>query len=113
MGMGMPSITPQPLYITNTDEAERQAFQLAMGKVSQTHTNLGKVTLKIIEAIGKTPHGTAHTEMIEKLKVFKISIDELTQKYEKIVQHKRIPDLAEATTSSNLKKAVCYDYECA
>lgn len=75
----------QPLYLTNTDEAERQAMELSLGKVAQTHANLGKVTLKIIQAIGIKPTGGAHKEMIDKLKTFKVAIDDLTNKYENIV----------------------------
>ena len=103
----------QPLYITNgTNDAETSAFELAMGKVSQTHSNLGKVLLKIIQAVGIKPHGTAHQEMIDKLKDYKKTIESLTNKYQLIVQNKRIPELAEATTSNNLKKLICNERTC-
>ena len=114
-GMGCNPTIPgaPPLYITNgTDDAERSAFELAMGKVSQTHSNLGKVLLKIIQAIGIKPHGTAHQEMIDKLKEYKKTIESLTNKYQMIVQNKRIPELAEATTSNNLKKLICNERTC-
>ena len=80
-----------PLYLTDQSEAERQAMEMAMGKVAQTHSNLGKVNLKIIHAIGLKPTGTGHSEMIEKLKAFKSSIDELTKKYEKSYKPKGSP----------------------
>ena len=113
MGTGMPvGAQGIPLLsLTNTDEGERQAFQLAMAKVNQTHTNLAKVNLKIIQAVGEIPKGAAHTEMINKLQAYKSDIEGLTAKYEATVQYKRIPDLAEATTSHNLKKNVCDNFE--
>ena len=98
-----------PLYLANEGETERQAMELAIGKVSQTHSNLGKVTLKIIQAIGVKPTGGAHSEIIGKHKRFKASIDDLNMKYELILQTKRIPDQAEATTSTSLKQLVCND----
>ena len=112
MPMGQVPGAPQ-LYLTNTDEAERQAFDMGMSKVTQTHTNLGKVNLKIIQAVGVVPKGSAHEEMIKKLQAYKKTIDVMTKKYETIVQTKRVPDVNEATTSSTLKKMVFNDWECA
>ena len=51
-------------------------------------------------------------EMIDKLKNHKNNIDDLTNKYQLVVQNKRIPDIQEATTFNNLKKLICNERTC-
>ena len=86
-------------------------WQLGMSKARQIHTNLGKIILRIQEEVSKTPKKTAHSEVIEQLKVEKPKMETMKLQYETIVTIGQIPnvDPPQPATSSLLRKKMVED----
>jgi hypothetical protein len=92
-----------------TANEETKLWELGMAKVRQTHANITRVELKIMEAVSVPPKSGGHGEIIGKLQSYQGAMKKLKSQYEYVVEHQRIEGLAVPTTVHELKKKVCED----
>ena len=92
------------------EEEERKAFELGIKKVTQSHSNLNKLDLKLTEAMSYKPKTKGHQDVLMLFPTYKTWVANKLTEYKAIIGTRVIPGSTTPTNSVDLKTLCSQDH---